>query len=263
MKPVIGQCKLCLKTGVELRDSHFLSAGIYRILRDDNEKNPNPWLLTKDAAVQTSSQLKAHLLCHDCEQLFSKNGETWVLGRCRRKDGRFPLANVLAARNPDIASAGNPTRIYYAANIPEIKVGALAYFAASIFWRGSIHPWNEDGSIPVRLGPFQERFRRFLMGEEAFPKDSILWVVVRDAGGVDRLTYAPMGERKGNFHVYKFPMPGFGFSLTVSKNIPDHYRQRCLVYGPGNPIIASSLLEDLLMNDAVKMRQSSFSRVPA
>jgi len=50
--------------------------------------------------------------------------------------------------------------------------------------------------------------------------------------------------------VYKFPMPGFGFSLTVSKNIPDHYRQRCLVHGPGNPIIASSLLEDLLMNDA-------------
>ena len=109
---MIGQCKLCLKTGVELRDSHFLSAGIYRILRDDNEKNPNPWLLTKDAVVQTSSQLKAHLLCHDCEQRFSKNGGTWVLGRCRRNEGRFPLADVLAARTPDIASAGNTTRIY-------------------------------------------------------------------------------------------------------------------------------------------------------
>ena len=196
---MVGQCKLCLKTGVELQDSHFLSAGIYRILRDDNEKNPNPWLLTKDAAVQTSSQLKAHLLCRDCEQRLSKNGENWVLGNCRRKDGRFPLAEILAARKPDIASAGNPTRIYYAANIPEIKIGALAYFAASIFWRGSIHPWNQDEAIPVRLGPFQERFRRYLMGEEDFPKDSILWVVVRDASGIDRLTYAPMGERKGNF----------------------------------------------------------------
>ena len=58
-------------------------------------------------------------------------------------------------------------------------------------------------------------------------------------------------------------MPGFGFSLTVSKNIPDKYRLWCLVHGPGNPIMASSLLEDFLVNDAVKMRERSLSRVPA
>jgi hypothetical protein len=76
--------------GVELEDSHFLSAGIYRILRDDTEKNPNPWLLTKNATVQTSRQLKAHLLCRSCEERFTKNGENWVLRHCRQKDGRSP-----------------------------------------------------------------------------------------------------------------------------------------------------------------------------
>jgi hypothetical protein len=213
--------------------------------------------------VQTSRQLKAHLLCRSCEERFSKNGENWVLRHCHRKDGRFPLAALLAARNPDISSAGTTTRVYYAANIPEINVAALAYFAASIFWRGSIYGWNEDGSTPVTLGPSQERFRRFLMGEEDFPKDSILWVVVRDARGIDRLTYAPIGERKGNFHVYKFPMPGLGFSLSVGKNIPANHRQGCLVHGPGHPIIASSLLEDFLMNDAVRLRQRSHGRISA
>ncbi len=99
------------------------------------------------------------------------------------------------------------------------------------------------------------------MGEETFPNDSILWVVVRDAGGLDRLTYAPIGERKGNFHVYKFPMPGLGFSLSVGKNIPLNHRQGCIVHGPGNPIIASSLLEDILMNDAVRMRQRNRNSV--
>ena len=66
------QCKLCLQRVASLEDSHFLSAGIYRILRDDNEKNPNPWLLTKETAVQTSRQMTARLLCRDCEQRFSK-----------------------------------------------------------------------------------------------------------------------------------------------------------------------------------------------
>jgi hypothetical protein len=66
---------------------HFLSAGIDRILRDDTEKNPNPWLLTQNARVQTSRQIKAHRLCRSGEERFSKNGENWVLRHCRQKDG--------------------------------------------------------------------------------------------------------------------------------------------------------------------------------
>src|SRR5277367_373103 len=71
----IGKCKLCLREGVSIQRSHFLPAGVYRILRDDQAKNPNPWLLTEKAAYQTSWQMKAWLLCRDCEQLLSKKGE--------------------------------------------------------------------------------------------------------------------------------------------------------------------------------------------
>jgi len=59
--------------------------------------------------------------------------------------------------------------------IPEINVNAISYFAASMFWRGSIHPWNEDGTYPVSLGPFQEQFRQYLMELQPFPKDCALW----------------------------------------------------------------------------------------
>ena len=86
---MIGQCRLCLRSNVQLRDSHFLTAGIYRILRDENDANRNPWLLTGKTAVQTSRQLKARLLCGDCEQRFSKNGENWVLRHCLQRDGSF------------------------------------------------------------------------------------------------------------------------------------------------------------------------------
>jgi hypothetical protein len=177
------QCKLCLQNVASLEDSHFLSAGIYRVLRDEREKNPNPWLLTKTTAVQTSRQMTAPLLCRACEQHFSKYGENWVLGHCLRKDRSFPLASILASKTPDVSSDKTTTRIYYASTIPEINISALAYFAASIVWRGSIHPWNDDGSIPVRLGPFQEQFRQYLMGLESFPKDCSLSVVVREGKG--------------------------------------------------------------------------------
>ena len=72
---------------------------------------------------------------------------------------------------------------------------------------------------------------------------------------IDRLTYAPIGKREGNFHVYKFPMPGIGFSMVVSKNIPQNCSEKCFVQGHGNPIVVTTLIEEFLMADAVKMGQ--------
>jgi hypothetical protein len=54
-------------------------------------------------------------------------------------------------------------------------------------------------------------------------------------------------------------MPGFGFSLTVSKHIPANYRQHCFVHGPGNPIVVTDLIEKSLEADAVKLRQKGLS----
>lgn len=260
---MLGKCNLCLRDPIDLEDSHFLSAGIYRILRDDGDKNPNPWQITGRGAVQTSRQMKAHLLCRDCEQRFSTQGENWVLRNCLKKDRSFPLATLLRSRTPDLSSDTTTTRVYYASAIPEINVAALSYFAASIFWRGSIHPWNDDGSVPVNLGPFQEAFRQYLMGVHPFPKDAVLWVAVREGKEIDRLTYAPMGERRERVHTYKFPMPGFGFSLTVSKNIPANYRKHCFVHGQGNPIIVTKLIEKSLEEDAVKLRQKGVYQLSA
>ena len=136
---MMGQCKLCLQPR-DLINSHFLPAGIYRRLRDKNETNPNPWMLSREKAVQTSKQKTAYLLCSECEQRFSTLGEDWVLKHCLQEDGDFPLASILESKTQDVSSPRNPTKLYYACSIPEIDKSALAYFAASIFWRGSVHP---------------------------------------------------------------------------------------------------------------------------
>jgi hypothetical protein len=149
--------------------------------------------------------MTARLLCRDCEQRFSKFGENWVLAHCLHKDRSFLLAAILASRTPDISSDKTTTRLFYAAKIPEIDISALAYFATSIFWRGSIHPWNDDGSIPVMLGPFQEQFRQYLLGLLPFPKDCSLSVVVREGKEIDRLTYAPIVQTRRKFSRLQIP----------------------------------------------------------
>ena len=75
---VIGQCRLCLRTDSELQDSHFLSKGIYRILRDAGAKNPDPFLITAGSSVQTSKQLKKHLLCKECGADIADISLAWV-----------------------------------------------------------------------------------------------------------------------------------------------------------------------------------------
>lgn len=235
---------------MNLRESHFIPAGIYRILRGDVEKNPNPWLLTDRSAVQTSRQMTAYLLCGDCEQLFSTNGERWVLANCLKRDGTFPLRTLLASKTP--AASSPETQVYYAAAIPEVNVSALGYFALSIFWRGSVHAWR-GRTVHYDLGPFQEKFRQYLVGVTSFPSDCALLVALRTDKDIDCFTYPPIGSRRDGHHVYKFPMPGLGFSIAVGRNIPANIRSCCLVNGPGNPIVVTSMIDDSLKQDAAKV----------
>lgn len=248
-------CKLCLKSVPKLEDSHFLSAGIYRRLRDLTAKNPNPMLLTLKGAHQTSKQMKTQLLCSECEQRFSKHGETWVLARCLQADGSFPLAALLASRSPDVSLPSTPTKVYYAAGISEINIAAMTYFAASIFWRGAVHPWKSDRTVPVPLGPlFENQLRRYLMGLQPFPKDCFsLWVLVREGKEIDGLTYTPAGNRIGKFHSYRFPMPGLCFMLYVGKNIPDYISEKCFASGSGNPLVVTRVVESLLFKEGVAL----------
>ncbi|MDB5976953.1 MAG: hypothetical protein JWR07_3713 [Nevskia sp.] len=255
--PEYGQCKLCLPDRpIELRQSHYLPAAIYRVLRDEAERNPNPVMLNERGVVRTSRQMMAPLLCANCEDRLNKGGERWTLANCIRRDGSFPLAELLASRSPDIASdTDTTTKMYFSSGIPEVDASAIRYFAASVFWRGAIHPW--DGTIPVRLGPYQEKFRRYLMGLQSFPENSALWVVVREGKEASRLTYSPVGARQGDCHIFRFPMPGLAFVLLVGKQIPARPRDYCFVRGQGNPIIVTSNLERLLIDEAVAMRRMS------
>lgn len=257
-----GTCRLCLRTGVSLRKSHLLPAALYRSLRGDpNVGNPNPWEISRSRARQTSHQRRAHLLCGDCEQRFSRGGEKWIFRNGLHQDGSFPLASALALQRP--IAMDNATAVYHAANIPAVNIPALAYFASSMFWRASIYPWRSDGLIPVNLGTSAESFRLYLMGQGGFPQTTSLLVAVRVPSAMSHLTYEPMGESNGSVYRAKFPMPGFGFSIAIADDLPDVHRRTCFLRGPGNPIMLTTRLEEMLWRDGNSMfKRIQSSRTP-
>lgn len=263
-KKTVGKCRLCLTEGVQLQDSHFLPAAIYRAVMDTNSPNPNPVLITPKGAKQTSYQQTAPLLCRDCEQRFSRMGENWTLAHFLRRDGTFKMADILKAYSPVVGTANDQTKIYLAAGIPEIDQASLIYFAASMFWRGSIYPWKSDGTYPIKLGQrYAEEFRLFLMGEQPFPSEASLWVVVRKGGKLANMTYNPAGGRIRNAdgddlgYSYRFPIPGFAFTLTVGKNRLEESKSFCIVRGFGNPIIVTSKTEEFIEQDALRMAREA------
>ena len=59
-----------------------MPAGIYSIVRSGEHPEDHPVLMTKGAAVATSGQARADLLCAECEKRFDKGGEEWVIENC-------------------------------------------------------------------------------------------------------------------------------------------------------------------------------------
>jgi hypothetical protein len=245
----LGQCALCQRDGEDLQDSHFLPAAAYRVTRDETEYNPNPITFSDDGVFQSSRQISDHLLCRECEQRLSKNGEQWFFAHCWRKS-RFLLASLLEGASPVHSSPR--IKVYHAAMIAKLNVAALAYFAASMFWRASAHQWKMAGmeSKGIDLGPYEEQLRLYLLDATPFPENCVLWISVpENISAFVHLSLTPYGGRKDNYRVYKLIVLGIGFHLLVGSQIPNEARLMCSVRGVRNPIYRTDMLEEGAIQD--------------
>ncbi len=96
----IGTCRLCLRENQELQNSHFIPAAIYKICKDGNKQ---PIMVGGGTARHSSGQIADELLCRDCEQRFSKNGEAWTIANTARQEG-FPIHGILEKAHPLLAN---------------------------------------------------------------------------------------------------------------------------------------------------------------
>lgn len=207
------RCALC-RNERPLRGSHFIPAGVYRILREQEER---PYRMDDDGTFQDDRQIRAPLLCDECEQRFNKGGENWFLQNCAQPSG-FRLHSLLTSAIPE---AQGRLLLYRAAQIPEIDIEALVYFALSLYWRASVRTWRlgKTEYRPIHLGPYEEDLRKFLLDERQFPEHAALWVSVQD-----KLTpyknLVQMPHDGGERGRYKVLVLGVMFDFFVSRTLP-------------------------------------------
>ena len=137
-------------------------------------------LVTKGRDVQTSAQMKRYLLCSVCEDLFSKNGESWVLARCFRGGpaNKFLLRDML--KTVTAMKSDSRGDLVSTVGIVGMDIDKIAYFAGSVFWRASVSDWPIQGKVvpQISLGALQREFADYLLGRSKFPVSCSLLIYV-------------------------------------------------------------------------------------
>jgi hypothetical protein len=213
-----ADCGLCPATGVKLIDSHFMPKALYKLARDDRHKNANPVLIGGGKAALSSKQASDYFLCRGCEDLFSNNGESWVLNNCWRDDKTFRLRDRLVATS-SLPGSEPDTQIFLMDSVPGIDADKIIYFAASVFWRGAARSWTVgDREYPqLAFGDYEMEFRKFLLGKGAFPAGASMLIFVgssmteieNNISAFPKLIVAKDGL------IFKLRIPGITFYLGL------------------------------------------------
>lgn len=207
----IGRCALCLRDGVELQESHYVSAGVYRIVG----RGGGPVVMTPELFVSTSKQVRDHLLCRDCEQAFSKKGEDYVIRLLAQGQNNFPLLELLKAVKP--LGRGQSGSLVFSGSQVGIDTDKLAYYALSMFWRASIHSWKTlNGQFTSgSLRAYEEQIRKFLNGESGFPAGVVIKVSVCTDPLSQGSVFPPVEWSNDVYTGYEMTVLGIRFTMVV------------------------------------------------
>lgn len=237
----VGVCKLCLLPK-ELRESHYLPRGMYRLLREKSLSNPNPMLLSKRGVVQASHQVTDYVLCGNCERLFDRNGENWVVARMARL-GCFPLWEMVGKTYPVIVEGD--TAGYAGIMVPGLDMDRLVYFGMSVFWRGAAHQWhNQRGPLNrIDLGAHEEPIRKYLHGEAPFPDDAVLVISISPTRNAMLGAFPPCPAEDRQYPIFLFFVPGIQFVLATGPDAMKAMGKECAYCSPQRFIFASAAVE--------------------
>jgi hypothetical protein len=225
-------CGLCLRLA-DLQVSHLLPAALYRSLAGPENR---PIYVSSTVRLYSSRQIQAPQLCEDCEQRLHREGEDWFLRNCWRRGRRgttFHARAALEAATPHSISSREGAIVYAAAQVPAIDVKQLSYFAASVFWKGTLPGWIDSAARPLtqlHLGRYAEELRLFLLGKGSFPQDIALLVFVNAWPAVMTAPY--LAGHMERFRGYRFIAAGFAFNMLVGRGLSGAARRACLWHSP-------------------------------
>jgi hypothetical protein len=201
--------------------------------------NQDPYVMTAKDSKQSSHQTKDYVLCRDCEQLFCKNGEDYVMRLVTQRNGQFPLLEML--NRAATRTIGKDWMHYSATDTPSIDREKIAYFALSVLWRASVHTWIQESgkTVSINLGAkYNEQIRKYLLNQARLPPHAYLIVVACTDSETQGSFFAPGGNWKKKDHSVGFGARGILFTLLISKTAPG-WQQRLSMTNSAHNWIAS------------------------
>jgi hypothetical protein len=217
-----GTCGLCLREDEELQRSHLLGRAVYSLNREGKDE---PVIMTPEEHTPTQKQIWHHLLCWDCEQRFSKYGESPTMPLIQRKTD-FALLNKLKVAVP---FKEEPNLAAYSGTAIGIDTEPLAYFALSVVWRSSVRKWMTLGrqTTGISLGTFEEPIRKYLAGEGQFPTGVVVTVWVCTDLAARFSTFAPSTNVGAPSPTYSLLVRGLWFHIITGDSLPTDLVERC------------------------------------
>jgi hypothetical protein len=240
----VGVCGLCLADNIGLCYSDLLPKAVVRWIRmaaGPDQKNKNPIFVTSSTSKAMNYRVAEYLLCPTCEDRLNRGGEAWTLKNSFRGGEIFPLREALVSVPPVYTLT--QARIIQARSLPAIDMSKLIHFATSIFWKASAREWWAlDHSTQLDFGPYNERFRRFILGEQPFPDRAALLINI-SGNPIPHIgaIYPYGGSRVQGTKQYRFAVPGMAFWLHLGE-IPEALREAC-AYHSGMLCLADNLNE--------------------
>jgi hypothetical protein len=218
---------------------------LYRMARGSGKRgNQDPIVLTAKKSKQTSHQIRDYVLCRACEQRFSIHGEDYTMTLVTKRDGQFPLLEMLNAIAPTQNSV--KSKVYSAAHTPTLDRAKIAYFALSIFWRASIHTWKEESGerVTIELGKkYNEELRRHLLGEAPVPAHAFLMVAVCTDVESQKTFFVPNENTKVKDRSVGMEVRGLHFQFRVTKTPAPWQRRLSMINNPSGWISVWDCLE--------------------
>jgi hypothetical protein len=240
-KKVIGVCKLCGRRR-RLCRSHYLGKALFKLTRENGK---HPIILTPKIIAPSPRQMSAHLLCEECEHRF-KMREDVALALMNGNNG-FPLLERMKLA---LTVEQGDKVVTFSGAAMGINTDALAYFALSLLWRGSVHVWKtlKGQTTSVRLGKYEERIRRYLLGETALPDGVYVMVAVCIDVGAQGTTFPPHLLEGSKYQTYSILVRGLWFHVVADDEAPSAGTSRlCCVKSPKKLIFLKNCSEEFLL----------------
>jgi hypothetical protein len=185
------------------------------------------------------------LLCSECEQRFSRNGEAYVIPKLS-KGNTFPLLDALKAAVPAVKT---PQWTAFRGDQVGLETEKMAYFALSLLWRASVHEWQtlrgQTTSVVIDE-PFKEDLRRYLLGETGFPTDTVVVATVATDKISQETFFVPNRITKNPMIAYGLMNKGLYFRVFFGSDLPREMRPMCCASGAEKFIFMRDCEDNLL-----------------